>query len=210
MDGVVGRGRIFQAQAGVVEGAGDEVVELAGGAADLEGGTEGVKAAAIERKFVVIQVGAGFGGHIHDAGGVKAELGGEAAVDEGGGLDEVGVEFLGEAFEWLRQQDAVDAVGEVGVLAADVLAAERIEDDAGGAQQNLVEGGILAAGDVLDLLRADGVGDGAEAGGDIGPRGVERADDDFLQVRRHVGRFGVGRRRHGETGRGRGCGGRAG
>ena len=73
---------------------------------------------------------AGLGVHIDDAGGVKAELGRQAAVDQRYGIDQPGVQFLPEAVERLGQQHAVDAIGQVRVLAADVFLAEGILDDA--------------------------------------------------------------------------------
>ena len=77
---------------------------------------------------------AGFGGDVDDSGGVEAELSRQAAVDQRHRLDHVGVHFLTEGVDRLGKQDAVHAVGGVGVLAADVFLAEGIRDDAGVSQ----------------------------------------------------------------------------
>ena len=94
------------------------------------------------------------GGDVDDAGGVQAELGGQGAVDEGDGSGDAGVDLLAEDVDRLGQEHAVDAVGEVGVLAADVFLAEGVFDDAGGAEQDLLERGVFSAGRIGDLLRA--------------------------------------------------------
>ena len=165
----------------MVEGGGDEPVETAVGAAELQGEVDGVMAAAVEIQLVAVERSAGLGSDIDDAGGVEAELCGEGSVDEGDGLDEAGIEFLAEAGDGFGKEHAVDAVGEVGVFAADVFLAEGVEDDAGHAGEELLEGGVFAAGDVLDLIWADGVGDGTEGGGDLVAGEVEvGGDDDFF------------------------------
>ena len=71
--------------------------------------------------------------------------------------DEVALQHLTETLYALGQQDAVEAVGDVGVLVADMDAAlhVRLLADAGSLQQDLVERCVGAAGLVLDGLAAD-------------------------------------------------------
>ena len=187
----MGGGGIFEAEAIVVVGAGDKVIEAVRCAADLEGGFEGIKGSAVDGEFVVLEGGPGFGGDINDAGGVEAELRGEAAGDEGGGLDETGIELLGEAFEGLGEEDAVDAVGEIGVFAADMLATEGVGDDTWACEEDCWKGAFSPPGDG-DLCGTKGGGCVAEAGSDAEAGLVEWGDDDFIEFSGGRGEGGGG------------------
>ena len=164
VEDVASGGGAFDAEGVVFVGAGHEVVQFSPRAAELEGGIEGVVASAVEGQFVVGQGLSGFCGDIDDSGGVKAELSGKAAVDEGDVIDEAGVELLAEAVEGLGEDNAIDAIGEVGVLAADVFLAKGIFDDAGHAEEDLLEGRIFTSGRGLYLGGTDGVGGSARPG----------------------------------------------
>ena len=89
-------------------------------------GLEGAEAAAVERQLVVVQRRSGFGDDIDDACGSKSELGRQASVDEGDGADDSGIQFLAETIQPFRQEDAVNAIRQVVVFAADVKLAEGI------------------------------------------------------------------------------------
>ena len=74
------------------------------------------------------------------------------------------IERLAEHRNAFRQDDAVDAVLQAVVLAADVQLAEGILRHARRLQDHLIEQRVVAAGLVLDVLGGDRVGRGAELG----------------------------------------------
>ena len=64
--------------------------------------------------------------NVNHPGGVESILGGQRTGDERNAAEKAGIEFLTEAGDAFRNQDIVDAVLEIGVLAADMELAERI------------------------------------------------------------------------------------
>src|SRR5258706_6195889 len=136
--------RILDANAIVVVGRRDEVIELTIRAAELNGGLDGVVASAVEGKLVALERLAGFCGDVHDAGRVEAKLRRQTAGNQRGGVDQSSIELLSKAVQRLRKQNAVHSIGKVGVFAANVLLSEGIGYDPRHAEQHLLEGGVLA------------------------------------------------------------------
>ena len=154
----------FDADAVFEEVAGEVIAEPAGGALEFARGTVGVVAAAVDADLVALVERAALGVHVHDAGGAEAVLRGERAGQDLEAVHEAGVEFLAEAGDALGQQHVVDAVLEVGVLAADVELAVGVLGEAGRAQEGLVERGVRALGLIGDLVFGEAVGRRARLG----------------------------------------------
>ena len=174
------RGRILDAEAVVDVLAGREVVDRAGAAAVREGGLRVVARAAGDGDF-----GAGIGrarlhGDVDDARGMQAVLRGQGARQQRHLVGVARRQDVVEQRQALGQLHAVEPVLDVAVIAAHVDLAEAVLDDAGRAQQHLVQGRALAQRDVADGALAEVVGRGAEAGLDGAARLVEprRRDGD--------------------------------
>ncbi len=119
---------------------------------------------------------------------MKSVLGRQASINESDRLDQPGVEFLSERVDRLWQQNAVDVIGRIGVLAADVELAKRIPDHARAAQDHLLKCRVLPPGNVVDLVGADGVLRSAQARHDPVAEQIQVAGNNNLpEPRRHAG-----------------------
>ncbi len=114
-----GVGRLDAQRIGVVV-ATDEIVEMPGRTAIVETGLQRVVAAAIHGNMPAIVEHAGLGLDVDDAAGLKAVFGRQRAVDQLDRFRQPGVQRLAEHADAFRQDDAVDAVLQVVVLAADM------------------------------------------------------------------------------------------
>ncbi|MNS48710.1 hypothetical protein D3C72_812920 [compost metagenome] len=113
------------------------------------------RAAGDARAAAVTQLGATAGRDIDHCGGAFTELGRQGAIHQADALDGAGIQGLAEAGDRFGQQYAVDAVLQVGVVAAHVHAAVGVLDHARGLQQHLAERGGGAQGLLLDVLGGD-------------------------------------------------------
>src|SRR4029077_7353090 len=108
-----------------------------------------------------------FGVDVDYAGVAKTELRRQRARDERDVIGETRFEFLAETRNAFRQEHVVDAVFQVGVLAADVQLPERILRHAGKAQDGLVERRVFALGLRIQAVGTDRITRGAEARDDL-------------------------------------------
>ena len=144
MDGVVGRGRVFDADAAAEIATRDVILGLSDRAAIFGRGRDGAVAAAIDADAAAVVEGVGLGLDVEHARRAQAILRRQRAGDQRQAADDAGVDDLAERADAVRQHDAVDAVLEIGVFVADVQVA------AGGGilryarrlQQRLVERGV--------------------------------------------------------------------
>ena len=78
-------------------------------------------------------------------------------------MDQVRIDFLPETVESLRQQNAVDAILHVAVIAANMHLPEFILRHARRVQQHLLKRGVFTLAHGLNLVDADCVGDRPQA-----------------------------------------------
>ena len=179
--------RIGAVELVAVELGAEGPVVAAGGAAELEGGFEGVLGAVDGDGAVGVDIGEGGGGvdGVGDGGGFGADDGADAVEAVGGGEDGGGGEGAVPG-----QTGFVGAGGGVGVLAADELEGEDVlgdpvvaEGELVAAAEALVEaGGGVAVVDGLGGVEVDHAGvDVGAVGGDVGV-GVEDAGDDGAEA----------------------------
>ena len=163
VDGVIGRRRIFDADAAAEITSGHEILGLADRAAIFSRCREGAVAAAIDADATAVVEGVGLGLDVEHAGGAQAVLGRQRAGNQRHAADDSGVDDLSESADAVRQHDAVDAILQVGVLVADVQVAarSRILRYARSLQQRLVERRIGALRQRFQTLLAHLVGAGA-------------------------------------------------
>ena len=147
-------------------GGGDKIIQIGGGAAKRRGRVEGVIAAAIDGNLVAIQLRPRLGGDVKDSGGAVAKLGREGAGDQRHRIDEMRINFLPEPIESFRQQNAVEAVLRIAMVAADMHFSELVLHHPRRVQQDLLKRGVFTLPHGLDLTRPDPVGDRAQAGSD--------------------------------------------
>ncbi len=104
----------------MVVAAVNEIVELPLRAAVFKTGPKSVVTAAIERDFAAGIERAVFGLNIHHPRRAEAVLGGQRAGDQRNVLDEARVQFQAKAGDAFGQEHAVNAILQIGVLAAHV------------------------------------------------------------------------------------------
>lgn len=170
-------GRVVDAEVIVHVGGNDKVLQLPAGSTQLQGRFQGIVAAPIERNFAAVELGARLRGDVDDARGAVAELGRQRARQDAHRLDHPGIDFLAKTVESFRQEDAVDAVLDIAVVAADVHFPKFLLDHAGRLQQHLLKGGVFALTHQLNLGRIDRIGDGAQAGSYFLAGGIEISRD---------------------------------
>ena len=182
-------GGILDAKFIVVVAAVNEVVELPLRSAVLETGAEGVVTAAVHANFAARLEDAALGLNIHDARRAEAVLRGQRAGDKLHALDKARVQFQPKPGNAFGQQDVVDAILQIGVLAADVQIAilRRILRHARRAQDQLIERRVGSLWFRGDLGFADRVSRRAEVGQNLAARLVEMAHDRDRVQFCHVG-----------------------
>ena len=153
--------------------AGNEVVQIAGVAAVVEARLEGAMAAAVDRDRATRIEQPALGGHVDDAGGAQAILRRQCAGDQLQRGDQPRAERLPEHADTLGQDDAIQAVLQVVVIAAHVKLAEGVLGHIGRLHDHLVEQRVVRAGGCGDGGIIDGVGRGAGLGLDAGALLVE-------------------------------------
>ena len=158
----------------------DEVVEAAVRAAVIEARRDLAVAAAIDADLAAFVEQAGLGLHVDDAGGAVAIFGRQGAGDQLHRFRQPRIEGLSEHGYAFGNDDAVQAVLQAIVLAADMQLAEGILRGAWRLEDDLIEQRVLAARLGLDVLGRDGVGRGADLGLDAvaGFGEFLRGDDD--------------------------------
>ena len=129
--------------------------------------------------------------NVDDPGRAEPVLGRERSGNELHGAHEMRVEFQPEAADPLGQEDVVDAVLEIPVLAADVEIAigGRVLAHSRSLEDDLAERGVRPERLELDLGAADAEGGGAEAGDD---RLAGRVKGRGYQDRAHLDRCLIG------------------
>ena len=97
--------------------------------------------------------------NVHDTRGAEPVLGRQGTCDEVQTVHEPGTQLLAKAGDTLRQQYIVDPILQVGVFASQVQASigRRILRRAGCVQEHLVDRGILASRQCLDLRLIDSI-----------------------------------------------------
>jgi hypothetical protein len=133
--------------------------------------------AAIHRHRAARVDRAGLGLDIDDAGGTEAVLRRQCPGDQRDRVGEAGLQRLAEHIDAFRQLHAVQAILQIGVVAADMQLAERILRHPGGLQQHLVQRRVVALRLVLDRRPAELVNAGAKARLDLVARDVELLGD---------------------------------
>ena len=169
MDRRLAGGRIFDADAVVIETAIDEISQLPGGAARFQAGFRRVKAAAEHIGLTAVFERAALGVDVHDARGAEPILGRQRPGDELHAADEAGVEFQAESRDAFGQQHVVDAVLQVRMFPPDMQVAVggRILGHSRRAQDDLVERRVGPERLEQNLRAADVEGGGAETGHDV-------------------------------------------
>ena len=115
----VGR-RVVNAMVIVQIGDRDEVLGVAQDTAQLKAGIYRVVTAAVERKLGAAELRPRLGGDIDDSCSAVPKLSRHGTGDEGDRLDQVSINFLTKAVEALGQQNPVDAILDIAVIAAHV------------------------------------------------------------------------------------------
>ena len=139
---------ILQAESGVGVATRHVVVQIPTRSAVFDARSIAVVRAAVQAHFATVEVGAAAGVDVDHAGGAKSKLRRERAGDHLQLIDKTGVEFLAESSQALREQDVVDAILKIRVLAAQVHLAIRVLGYARGSQQHLIERAVRS----LDLV----------------------------------------------------------
>ena len=132
--------------------AGEVVAEGAGGAVELEARLDVAVAADRDRGAAAVLETRVTRADVDDGGGSVAVLRRQRAGDETDAVGEARLERLAEAADRLGNDDAVDPVLDVRVVAANVQLAERVLDDAGALQDDLVERRRVAERQVGEVL----------------------------------------------------------
>ena len=160
VDGVDVRRRVLEAQVGEEAAAGKEVFRAAACAAILDARCQHAAAAAVHADGSAGIKRAAARLDVDDAGIAQSILRGKRAGDERKAADEAGVEDLAKAGNAIRDDDAIDAVLQVGVLIAHMQVATRgrIERDARSLQQDLIQRRVRSLGGGLDVLVAQAIG----------------------------------------------------
>ena len=126
----------------------------------------------------------GLGLDVDNAGGAQAVLRRQRAGDQRHGIGEPRLQRLAEDIDPLRQLNPVEAVLQIGVIAADVDLPERILGNTGSLQQQLVQRLIVALRLGFDRLPAEIVDGGAEAGLDLLAGDIELLGD-YVEIERN-------------------------
>jgi hypothetical protein len=108
-------------------------------------------AAAIHADLAAIIEQPGLGLDVDDTGGTVAVFRRQGTVDQPHGFRQARIERMAEHRNAFRQDDAVDAVLQAIMFAADMKLAEGILCHAGRLQDHLVEGRVGAAWLVVDI-----------------------------------------------------------
>ncbi len=148
---------------------------------------EGIVTAAVKGNFIAIELRTRLGGNVNNSGRAVAKLGRQSSGDQRDGIDQVRINFLPETIETLRQQNAVEAILHVAVIAANMHFPEFILHHARRLQQHLLKRGVLTLTHRLNLVRADFVGDRSQAGRDLLARRVQIASNNYrLKLHRRI------------------------
>ena len=119
--GIEKRGCILDAQSILQIAAGEEIFRAPGRAAVLDIGIGGSSAAPVGADLPAVVEGRGR--DVDNARRAQPVLRRHRAGDQGEAADETRIEELSECAEPIRQKDAVDAIGHIGVLVAHMQAA---------------------------------------------------------------------------------------
>ena len=167
------RSRIFDAEDILQISAGEEIFGAARDAAVLDIGVDGLAAAPVNPDRSAVVKGRRL--YVDDTGGAQAVLRRQRARDEGQAADEARIQKLAEGAEPVRQQNVVDALGDVGVLVAhmQVPARRRILGDARELQQCLVDRCVGSLRQRLDGFAAERRWGGTHRRKDIVPLLIE-------------------------------------
>ena len=199
VDRAARRGRVLDADVVAQERTCDKVAERPLGAAQFGVGLAVAAAAAEHPHAAAVLKRIALGADVDDCCRAVAVLRWQCAGQDADAVGEARLERLAEAADRLRDDDAVDPVLDVGVVAAHVQLAIGVLHDAGRLQDDLVDRRAVAERQVRQVLPREAVDRAAGVGRERVAGGVEalaRADDvDALQLLRH-GR-GCDRRRSG-------------
>src|SRR6202047_5011866 len=118
VNGVETRSRILDAKDGVQEAAAEEIFRASGDTAVLRVVVRGPPASAVNSDLAdIVEL---CGRYVDDAGRAQAILRRQRAGDQAQAADPTGIQELPEGAEPVGEQDAVDAIGNIGVLVAHV------------------------------------------------------------------------------------------
>ena len=150
----LGRGA-FDAHVVAQVGAGQVVAEVAARAAefgacfDVTVAADGdADAAAVVDHFTLTL-------DVYDRGVVQSVLGGQCAGEDAEVVGEAGFQRLAEAADGLRNDHTVDAVLNVGVIAADVKLAVRVLNDSRRLENHLVQRRAVTQRQALDVAAVE-------------------------------------------------------
>jgi hypothetical protein len=118
----------------------------------LEGRIEGIVTAAVKRKLGAVELGTRLGGDINDSSGAVPKLGGHGSRNQSDRLDQVGIDFLPKTIEALRQQNAIDAILHVAVIAAHMYLPEFLLHNPRRLQKHLLKRRAFALAHCLNLV----------------------------------------------------------
>ena len=178
MNGIEGRGRVFDPVSIVEHFAGNVIVDLASASAPFGARLKRRLLAPVQRERTARVQGPGFGLDVDDSSGAQPELCRQGAGDQRHGIGEPGLQHLAEDVYSLGQDHPVQAKLQIGVIAADMELAERILGDARGLEQQPVERLVVALRLGLDGLSAEIIDAGAEARLDVLGGNIELLGDD--------------------------------
>src|SRR5271165_3652076 len=102
---------------------------------------DGIVTATVKGNLIAIELSTRPGGDVNDAGGAVAKLGRQGSGDQGDRIDQVGINFLTETVEALRQRNAIEAVLHVAVITANMDLSEFLLHHSRRVQDHLLKGG---------------------------------------------------------------------
>lgn len=186
MEGVEAVDRVFQAILVLVVIAADEPAQTPAAAPQRGVGVDGAVGARGDADAAAIaELGPILGGDVDHRSGAVAELCRQCAIEQLEVLDDARLQALAEARDGFGNDHAVDAVLQVGVVAAHVDAAVGILYHARRLQQDLIEWRRRAERQAIDIVS----GDGKLAAADVRRQGIACR----LELGDHIDRIQVGR-----------------
>ena len=178
-------GGIFNAETVLLETAVQEVIPFPLRAAVFKTRPQRVIAAAVHFRFTAVLERAALRMDVHDASGAKAISRRQRTGDQLHGVHETRVELQAKPRDAFRQQHVVDAILQVGVLAAhmQITVHRRILRHARRTQDDLVKRRIGALRQGVYLFLAESMRRRAQVGNDLIPCLVQFANDgDITQL----------------------------
>ncbi len=144
-------GRCFDAQVVLEQRAGDVIREVARHATQIAIDLLRVVAAAHDAEMAALVEGTAFAVDGHDARRAIAVLGRERAGNQADLVGEAHLQRLSEAADGFRDDDVVDPVLKVAVVAANVQRSVGVLHDAGRLQEHLVQRRVVARRQILNV-----------------------------------------------------------